>query len=188
MPGTHRGDLLRRAGHLPRHPRTAATNWVMCPASPPHRPGSWNPPPGGDGPARPGLLHHLAHRLVDTVRPRRIRQPTPPIRQRRRVKSLVVQRHPGGDLPPQITPGRLGRLRIREIQQRLQRQNRRRHRRRHRRTTQPRPKQIREVPVRKHPTPMLGQEREHTALSHQVAHHRRSISRSRSARSTPCTR
>ena len=116
----------------------------------------------------PGLLDHLPHRLVDPMRQLRLGQSLTPIHQRRGIKSLMVQRHSGRDLPPQITPGRLSSLPIRVIMQRLQHQDRSHHRRWDRGTPLARGKQILELPVREHIQAMLGQEREHAARRHQM--------------------
>ena len=123
-------------------------------------------------PQDPGGLNHLTYRVVDAVRTRRGGQPPPPVRQRGRVESLVVQRHPGRDLPPQVTTGSLRRLRIRVVQQGLQRQNRRRHRPGQRPATLARWEQVREIRVREQIPAMLGQEREHAARRYQVPDHR----------------
>jgi len=58
-------------------------------------------------PARqhPGLLHDLAYRVVDPVRPLGPGKPPPPVHQRRRVEARLVDRQPAGHLPPHIETG-----------------------------------------------------------------------------------
>ena len=113
MPGAHRRDLLRRAGHLPRHPpdrrdqlgdgvlgghRIGQDRGV-------HRPA---PPALQD----PGLLDHLPDRVVDPVRPRRLRDPvaaSTPARTDRTPDHPAARRSPPSTArrtgPPRRSPG-----------------------------------------------------------------------------------
>ena len=59
-------------------------------------------------------------RLVDPVRTLRARQPPPPVHQRGGIEARVIQREPARRLPPQVTAGRLGRLRVGVVMQHLQ--------------------------------------------------------------------
>jgi hypothetical protein len=86
------------------------------------------------------------------------------VHQRRRVKTLMVQRHPRRDLPPQITPRRLGGLPVGKIMQGLQHQNRRRDR----RPPPPRREQILKLPIGEHIPAMSSEKREHAALRYQM--------------------
>ena len=121
VPGAHRRDLLRRAGHLPGHPadrrdqlgdgvlgghRIGQDRRVHRPAAPPLE--------------HPGLLDHRPDRVVDPVRPRRLRDPLAPVHQRGRVEPRIIQRRADRRLPPHVEPDRLGGLPVRIVMQRLQ--------------------------------------------------------------------
>jgi hypothetical protein len=173
MTRAYRLDLRGRAGHLAGHPtdrRDQLGDGVLGGDRISQDRGVHRPPPPAT--QDPGLLHHPLDRLVDPVRPPRAGQPPPPIGQRGRVKPPIVQGHPRGDLPAQITPGRLGGLGIRQVRQGLQGQNRRRDRRGQRRATPARREQIGELLVGEHLAAMSGQEPEHAALGHQMPHQR----------------
>jgi hypothetical protein len=170
------GDHRRRARHLPAHPadrrdqlrdRVLGRDRVLQDRGV-HRP----PPASGQD---PGLGDHPPDRLVDPLRPGRAGQPPPPVDQRGRVEPACVQRHPGGDLPAQVTAGRLSGLGIRQVMQRLQAQDRRGHRRRQRRPPSACGEQVGEVRIGKQLPPVLGQEREHALCRHQVPDQRRRV-------------
>ena len=169
MPGAHRRDRLSGAGHDPSDPpdrRDQLGDGVL----------------GGDRVGQDGGIHRafaaatedtglrddLPHRLVDPVRPRRFRQPLTPVHQCGRVESVVVQRHSGSDLPPQVTAGRVCGFPVGQVMQGLQHQDRGHHRRRDRRPSQPRPEQVLELLIAEHILAMCGKEREHAALRHQM--------------------
>jgi len=79
----------------------------------------------------------------------------------------VIDRKPAGDLPPQVAAQRRDRIPIRQALQRLQHDHRGAHIHRHRGTTRHR-EQIIEQAIREHLATMIGEEREHTALRHQM--------------------
>lgn len=176
MAGAHRRDRLRASGYYPPDPadrRDQLGDGVLgrdriSQDGGIHRPLTAATEHPGRGDDRP-------HRVVDPLRPLRLRQPFTPIHQRGRIKTLVIQRHPGGDLPPQITPGCLRGLPVRQIMQRLQHQNRGHHRRRDRRPTLPRREQVLKLVVTEQILAMISQKREHAARCHQMPHQGLSI-------------
>ena len=171
MAGADCRDLLRRTGHLPAHPpdrRDQLSDGVLGSDRVSQDRGIHRAFPATA--QHPGLLDDILDRIVDPVRPLRCRQPSPPIHQRRRIKPCIVQRHPGRDLPSQITPRRLGGLPIREIMQALQHQDRPHHRRRDRWPALTRTEKVLEHHIREQILPMPGQELEHAALSDQMTH------------------
>ena len=123
----------------------------------------------------PGRVDHTPDRVEDPLRLRRIPKPVAPVRQRRRVQTLMIQRQTAGDLPPKITTQRLRRVPIRQTLQRLQHQHRRDHLARHTRPPPARPEQISEHPIREHLPPVLSQERIHRPSRHQMTHQRLSV-------------
>jgi hypothetical protein len=176
MPGTHRREGLGPTRHQPSDP-------------PDHRDQLGDGVLGGDrvgqdrgvhrplaAPTQdPGLGDNRAHRVVDPMRTLRTGQALAPVHQRARVEPAVVQRHPGRDLPPQVTPGRLSRLPVRQVMQSLQHQNRGHHRRRDRGPPLARGKQILELPIGKHLLAVLGQEREHAPRRNQMTDQSRRV-------------
>jgi hypothetical protein len=176
MTGAHHRDLRGRAGHLAGHPpdrRHQLGDGVLGGDRISQDRGVHHPPPTPSN--DPGLLHHPPDRLVDAMRPRRAGQPLAPIGQRGRMESLVVQGHPGRDLPAQVTPGRLRTLGIRQVMQRLQGKDRGCHRRGQRRAAAARGKQIRELRIGEHLPAMGGQEPEHAARRDQMPDQRRRV-------------
>ena len=118
----------------------------------------------------PGLHDHRLHRVADPVRAVRRRQPAPPVHQRRRSKPPMIEREPARRLPPQITAGRLGRLRVGVIIQHLQHH----HRRHHTRRADGRPfpdgnRSAKSSSLNSSPA-VRGQEREHAPRRHQMPH------------------
>jgi hypothetical protein len=170
MAGAHRRDLLRRPGHLPRDPadrRDQLGHRVLggLPIRQDRRIHRAAPPALQD----PGLLHDLAHRVVDPVRALRLRDPVPPVHQRGGIKPLVIDRQPASHLPPNIEPDRLGGLPVRIIMQGLQRQDRGHPGGRQRWPAHPqRREQVRIIGVGEHDRPGSCQEREHAPRRDQV--------------------
>jgi hypothetical protein len=175
----HRCDLGGRAGHLPPDPADRGDqlgDGVLGGDRIGQDRGVHRPPPPTS--KHPGLLHHPPDRLVDPLRPRGAGQPLPPVGQRGRMKPPIVQGHPSGDLPAQITAGRLGSLGslgIRQVIQALQGQNGGRDRRGQRRAAPTRGEQVRELLVGEHLAAMGRQKPEHAPLRHQMPHQRLSI-------------
>ena len=127
-------------------------------------------------PEHPGLLDHRLDRVVDPVRPGRLRDPPAPVHQGGRVEPRVIQRRADRHLPPHVEPDRLSGLPVRIIMQRLQCHHRGHLRRRDRRAAEARRgEQIRVIRIREHPGPVRGQEREHAARRDQVPGQRRRV-------------
>ena len=81
MPGAQLRDLPCRP-RTTRPPGDRGDQLVMVSWSPPHPPGSSNPPHDAAALQHPGLRDHPAHRVADPVRAIRARQPPPPVHQR----------------------------------------------------------------------------------------------------------
>ena len=123
----------------------------------------------------PGLRDYPRDRLIDPVRALRARQPPPPVHQSGGIEARVIQREPARRLPPQVTPGRLGRLGVGIVMQHLQDHDRGHHARRDRRPALPRREQVREILITEQVLPVRGQEREHAPRRHQTPDQRPSI-------------
>jgi hypothetical protein len=113
-PGALTGDQGLGAGHLPADPTDLGDQLgdsVLTGNRVIEDRGVQRPPllPG----QHPRLRDHLPHHLEDALRPLRGGQPTPPVRQRRRVKPHRIHGVPAGGLPPQIERHRIGGLPIR---------------------------------------------------------------------------
>ena len=111
--GAHGRDLLRRTGHGPRHPPHRGDQ-LGDRVLGGHRIGQdrrvHRPAPSAL--EDPGLLDHLLDRVVDPVRPCRLRDPLAPVHQGGRVEPRVIQRsrrsRPSTARrtgPPQRSPG-----------------------------------------------------------------------------------
>ena len=123
----------------------------------------------------PGRSDHRPHRLKDPVRAIGGRQPPPPVRQRRRMEPLMIQRQPARDLPPQVAAHRRDRVPIRQIMKRLQHQHRRRDLTRQARPARHAREQVREQLRREHLTTVPGQKGENAAVGDQMPHQRRRV-------------
>ncbi|CAG7026110.1 hypothetical protein B0172_03318 [Mycobacterium avium subsp. paratuberculosis] len=109
----------------------------------------------------PGLGHHRLDRLKDPVGPIRSRQPTPPIRQRRRMKRARRDRQPARCFPAQIESHRIHGLVIRKTVQGLQGDHRGHHLSRHAGPAPLRREQVREHLLGKQLAAVRRQERKH---------------------------
>lgn len=123
----------------------------------------------------PGLGHHGFDRLKDPIRTLRSRQPTPPVRQRRRMESALGDRQPARRFPPQIEGDRLDSLVIGQAMQRLQSDHTGHHFSRHTRSTPTRRKQVSEHLLREQLTPMRCKKRKHTVRLQKMTGHRLGI-------------
>ena len=131
--------------------------------------------PAGLAPQHASIGHDPANRFEDPLRAITITQPTPPIRQHRRMEPLIIQRQPRSHLPTQISAQRLRRLPIRQTLQRLQHQHRRHHLSGHRQPAPTRTEQIGEQLIGKHPPPVISQKPVHRTSRNQMPDHRLSV-------------
>lgn len=96
----------------------------------------------------------------------------PALSQRRGMKPRIGDRQPARQLPTQIGRDRLGRFAIRQPFERLQHQHRRNHISRLRWAAATRREQIRERVIGEQASAVLGEERVHRIVGHEVRHHR----------------